>query len=131
MNYWEIGSALESAAKAIKDIPMSIITNAVDDVDHQYKAMTKAVTDMQVFSQKCIADLKELDAAHLEECERILGDIKARREKIRDCVGNFNYEDVRRVNDLTEAIQKLRSINPKDLDLLVSVLAARAALEGE
>lgn len=125
MNYWEIGSALESAAKAIKDIPMSIITNAVDDVDHQYKAMTKAVTDMQAFSQKCIADLKELDAAHLDECERILGDIKVRREKVRNCVGDFNYEDVRRVNDLTEAIQKLRSINPKDLDLLVDVLAAR------
>ena len=125
MNYWEIGSALESAAKAIKDIPMSIITNAVDDVEHHYKAMVKAVTDMQAFSQKCIADLKELDAAHLEECERILGDIKVRRKKVRDCVGNFNYEDVRRVNDLTEAIQKLRSINPKDLDLLVDVLAAR------
>jgi len=134
MNYWEIGGALESAAKAIKEMPYSIITNAVEDVETQYKAMTKAVTDMQEFSQKCISDLRDLDEAHMNECDRILADVKARREKMKECIKEVSYEDLSKINTLAEAVQKLRSINPKDLDLIVEVLsrsAARAALEGE
>ena len=134
MNYWEIGGALESAAKTIKDMPYSIITNAVSDVEDQYKAMTKAVTDMQEFSQKCISDLRDLDEAHMNECDRILADVKARREKMKECIKEVSYEDLSKINTLAEAVQKLRSINPKDLNLIVEVLrrtAARAALEGE
>ncbi len=134
MNYWEIGSALESVAKTIKDMPYSIITNAVDDVEDKYKAMLKSVTNMQEFSQKCIADLKALDEAHVDECERICGDIKARRDRVKECINGFSYEDVRRINELSSAIEKLRSINPNDLNLIVEILskaAARAALEGE
>lgn len=134
MNYWEIGSALESAAKTIKEMPLSIITNAVDDVEGQYKAMMKAVTDMQEFSQKCISDLRDMDEAHMNECDRILANVKARREKLKECLKDVSYEELSKVNTLADAVQKLRSINPKDLDLIVDVLhrsAARAALEGE
>lgn len=134
MNYWEIGSALESAAKTIKEMSLSIITNAVDDVEGQYKAMMKAVTDMQEFSQKCISDLRDMDEAHMNECDRILANVKARREKLKECLKDVSYEELSKVNTLADAVQKLRSINPKDLDLIVDVLhrsAARAALEGE
>lgn len=125
MNYWEIGGALESAAKTIKEMPYSIITNATSDVEDQYKAMLKTVTDMQAFSEKCIADLKDLDDAHLDECERICKDVKVRRVKLKEALREVSYEDIRSLNELTSAVEKLRSINPNDLNLIIEILSRK------
>lgn len=126
MNYWEIGKALESAAKAIQEMPGSFMGNTVEDVENKYKEMLASVAKMQEFSQKCIADLKALDDAYVEECDRICRDLKARQDKVRECINSFNYDEIRRVTELVTAIEKLRSINPNDLSLFIEVLGKAA-----
>jgi thiamine pyrophosphate-dependent acetolactate synthase large subunit-like protein len=127
MNYYEVGTALEEAAKTIKEMPGSTMDLATADVQQRYNAMLKTVADMQEFSQKCVADLKALDDVHTKECERICDAVDSRRKKIRQCMEDIPREDIYMVEKLAEACERLRRIDPEDLNMIVDILHARKA----
>lgn len=122
MNHYEIGVAIEEAGKAIKNMPLSIMQNATDDVESKYKEMINAVTKVQEFSQKCIADLKALDEKHLDACDEICKSIKERNEKLRAAMLEISERDLYLVRSIADALATLRQINPNDLDVLMKAI---------
>ena len=126
MNYYEIGQALESAAGTIKKMPYSFVENAEIDVEDKYKAMLKTVEDAQEFSRKCIKDLTALDKAHVALFEEIVAKTKERVATLKRCFEDVEYSDLRRVDELSTAMQKLRSLDPADLEIIAEILSRRS-----
>jgi predicted nucleic acid-binding Zn-ribbon protein len=127
MNYYEVGAALAEAAKTIKEMPGAFFENPAEDVQVQYDKMKKTITDLQEFAQKGMVELRELDEKHLEECDRILKDVYSRRKKIRQCMEDIPREDLFMIEKLAEACERLRRIDPEDLNMIVDILHARKA----